>query len=96
MSSHDSHASHTKVYFIVFALLLVLLALTIAAARIADPVLNTVVALTIASTKAGLIIVYFMHLRFSTPLTKVIAISGFIWLAILIVFTLSDFATRSW
>ena len=57
--------------------------------------LNIVVALAVAVTKALLVVLYFMHVRYSTRLTKIVVISGFFWLAILITLTLADYFTRS-
>jgi cytochrome c oxidase subunit 4 len=52
------------------------------------------VALAIAGSKAVLIMLYFMHLRYSNRLTSVFAVAGFLWLAILIALCLSDYLTR--
>jgi cytochrome c oxidase subunit 4 len=53
-------------------------------------------ALGIAACQAFLVIVYFMHIRWSTRLIVIFAAGGFVWLAILIGFTMADFLTRSW
>ena len=58
--------------------------------------LNTPVALAIAVTKATLVVLYFMHVRYSTRLTWVVVVSGFFWLGILFVLTLSDYLSRGW
>jgi cytochrome c oxidase subunit 4 len=86
----------TKLYFLVFATLIMLTAVTVRVASIDLGPLNTVVALTIAGTKTLLVMLYFMHLRYSSRLTWVFAGTGFLWLAILIGFTMSDIRTRSW
>jgi caa(3)-type oxidase subunit IV len=57
--------------------------------------MNTAIALTIACTKALMVMLVFMHLRHSTKLTWVIAAAGFIWLGIMIVFTFADFQSRT-
>jgi cytochrome c oxidase subunit 4 len=80
----------------VFIALLVLLALTIGVARLNLGMFNIIIALTIASCKALLIILYFMHVRYSNRLAWVIAGAGFIWLAILISLTMSDYISRGW
>ena len=85
-----------KLYFLVFAVLIVLTAVTVWVAYIDLGPLNTVVALTIAVCKTLLVILYFMHVRYSSRLTWVFASVGFFWLAILIAFTLSDVRTRPW
>jgi cytochrome c oxidase subunit IV len=56
--------------------------------------MNDVVALTIAVTKAVLVILFFMHVRHSTRLTKLTVVAGFLWLAIFIGLTLADYASR--
>jgi cytochrome c oxidase subunit 4 len=58
--------------------------------------LNALVALAIATGKAVLVILYFMHVRFSRPLTWIFAGAGFFWLLILLSLTMSDVLTRSW
>ena len=83
-------------YFTVFVGLLGLTALTVWSAFQPLGPLHTPVALAIASTKALLVILYFMHVRWSSRLTWVFAGSGFLFLLILLVFTLSDFWTRGW
>jgi cytochrome c oxidase subunit 4 len=55
---------------------------------------NAVAALIIAIVKAGLVILYFMHARFSPPLVRVVAGAGFFWLAILLVLLAADVLTR--
>jgi len=57
---------------------------------------NIVVALTIAVAKATLVVLYFMHVRYSDRLTWVVVIAGFFWLAILLALTMSDYFSRSW
>lgn len=57
---------------------------------------NAVVALTIAVAKATLVVLYFMHVRYSSKLTWVFVGAGIIWLIILFAFTLSDYLTRGW
>ena len=58
--------------------------------------LNNVVMLAIACTKALLVILFFMHVRWSTRLTWVVAASGFVWLLILFGITMTDYLTRGW
>ncbi len=85
-----------KLYFLVFATLMILTGVTVGVASIDLGPLNTIVALTIAGCKTLLVILYFMHVRYSSRLTWVFAGVGFLWLAILIAFTLSDMRTRNW
>ena len=86
-----------KTYVAVFAALLVLTALTTAIAFVdLGGVGNVAVALSIAIVKAALVALYFMHLRYSSPLTVIFAGAGLFWLGLLIVLTLSDYISRGW
>jgi len=87
----------TKVYFAVFAALLGLTALTTGVAFIdLGRVGNIAVALTIAVVKVVLVMLYFMHLRYSTRLTILFAAAGIFWFGIMLVLTLSDYVSRGW
>jgi len=88
--------SDVRVYGAVFVALLVLLALTVEAARHDLGRRNFVVAVLIAAAKALLIALYFMHVRQSTPLTKLVIAAGMLWLTILFSLTLADYWTRAW
>lgn len=57
---------------------------------------SVVVALAIAVTKMLLVALFFMHVRYSTKLTRLVIVGGLLWLAILLLLTLSDFYTRGW
>jgi cytochrome c oxidase subunit 4 len=92
----SQHIVSPKIYFLIFAGLLALTALTTGAAFVDLGLFNTVVALMIAVTKAILVILFFMHVRYSPHLTRIVVVAGFLWLAILITLTLSDFRTRQW
>jgi len=83
-------------YYLVFAALIVGTILTYAAARVDMGPLNNIVMLAIASAKATLVILFFMHVRWSTRLTWVVAMSGFFWLLILFGIGMSDYLTRGW
>jgi cytochrome c oxidase subunit 4 len=83
-------------YYAVFAALLVGTGLTVAVAFVDLGALNNVLMLGIAMTKALLVILFFMHVRWSTRLTWVVAASGFVWLLILFGITMSDYLTRGW
>lgn len=86
-----------KAYLTVFVTLLVFTVLTTGVAFIdlGGP-LNTVAAVTIACVKALLVILYFMHVRYSSKLTWVFAGTGFAWLLILLMLTFNDYSTRGW
>ena len=79
-----------------FAILLVLTFLTVASAFYNLGPFNPIVAVTIACIKGALVVLYFMHVRYSDRLTWVVVITGFGWLAVLIVLTLSDYFSRGW
>jgi len=85
----------TKTYFKVAISLLVLFVLTVVIAYIDLGAWNIIVALIIATMKALFVVLYFMHVRYSSRVTWVFAIAGFFWLIILFTFTMSDYLTRS-
>ena len=78
------------------AALLGFLGLTITAAYLNLGPVNTVVAMTISLVKGALIVLFFMHIRYSKPLLWVFAGAGFFWLGIMFVLALSDYMTRGW
>jgi cytochrome c oxidase subunit IV len=91
----SEHIVPVRVYFLIFLALLVGTALTVLAAFVDFPWrLNTIVALTIASVKATLVVLYFMHVRYSPRLVWVIVASALFWMGILFAFTFSDYLTR--
>jgi len=83
-----------RTYFTVFALLMLFTATTVGVALIDLGRMNTVVALTIAVVKAVLVLLFFMHLRYSSRLTWLVVSAGMVWLMVLISLTMSDFLTR--
>lgn len=91
-----SHIAPLKVYFLIFVALLSLTALTAQVAFIDLGRLNIYVAMTIAVIKALLVALFFMHLRYSSSLTKLFVSAGVLWIAILFVLTTSDYFTRPW
>ncbi|MDB6064250.1 MAG: caa(3)-type oxidase, subunit [Pedosphaera sp.] len=90
----NSHMISSKTYVLVWAILMVLLFLTWGAANINLGIFSALVALSIAVVKMLLVILIFMHVRYSSPLTWLFASIGFIWLAIMLALTMSDYATR--
>jgi len=93
----SEHIVSIKVYLVIFFSLLLGTALTVFAAFYDFPwQLNTILALTIASVKATLVVLYFMHVRYSNRLVWVIVISALFWMGILFALTFSDYATREW
>lgn len=91
----SEHIVSKTIYFLIFGTLMVLTVVTYWVALYDFGPMNVVIALAVAVTKAVLVVLYFMHVRYSTRLTKIVVIAGFFWLAILIVLTLSDYFTRS-
>ncbi|HKC65723.1 MAG TPA: cytochrome C oxidase subunit IV family protein [Pyrinomonadaceae bacterium] len=83
-----------KAYYMVFVLLLVLTITTYEAARVDLGRWNAPLGLFIAACKAILIILYFMHARYSRWLTWIVVAAGLLWLGILLVLTMSDYLTR--
>ena len=96
MSEKTEHA-HPSVllYFIIFFALVAGTVLTWRIAFVDLGPWNPVVALTIAVIKATLVILYFMHVRYSNKLTIITVCAGFFWLMILITLSLSDYLTRA-
>jgi cytochrome c oxidase subunit 4 len=90
----SGHIASVRVYVAVFLTLMVLTALTVFVAFLDLGGWNTPIALTVAVTKATLVILYFMHLRDSPHLMRVVVVVGFAWLGVLIALTLSDVVTR--
>ncbi len=101
MSAHaqaHTHAKHPtgKTFFLVLVALLVLTAITVAAAGInfGSPAVNAVIALLIASVKGSLVALYFMHLRYDKPLNAVIFCAGLLFLALFLIFCYIDVGSR--
>ncbi len=88
------HVVPVRLYLVVFGLLMLLTASTVTAAFIDLGPYNTVVALTIACTKMVLVILFFMHVRYSPRLTWAAVGVGFFFLGLLLLITLSDYLTR--
>lgn len=96
--AHDA-AGEAKVYLKTLITLLILTALTVGAAGIhfGSGSANIVIALSIASIKATLVVLFFMHIRHDRPLNGLIAATGFLFLGIFMMFTLIDVDNReSW
>ena len=90
------HVAPTSLYYAVFGALIVGTILTVVVASFDLGAFNNVVMLTIAITKATLVILYFMHVRWGSRLTWVIVGSSFFWLLILFGLTMNDYLTRGW
>jgi cytochrome c oxidase subunit IV len=97
MSSQTSeHVDSVKTYAAVLVTLLALTVITTLVAFVDLGNFSVVVALAIAVTKMLLVALFFMHVRYSTKLTQLVIVGGLLWLAILLLLTLSDFFTRGW
>jgi cytochrome c oxidase subunit 4 len=93
----SEHIVSLKVYATIFLALMVGTALTVWAGLQDFPgKLNVIIALTIAVIKATLVVLYFMHVRYSSKLIWVVFTSALFWLVILFAFTFSDYLTRGW
>ena len=93
----SEHIVPVRIYVTIFLALLAGTALTVFAAFVDFAwQFNTIVALTIAVTKATLVVLYFMHVRYSSRLVWVIVASALFWMGILFALTFSDYLTRGW
>ena len=92
---HDNtHIDSVGTYVKILVALLVATAVTTAVASVDLGSFSVVVALGIASVKMVLVALFFMHIRHSTKLTRLVVLGGLLWLAILLLLTMTDFATR--
>ena len=99
MSEHTEHEHHIvspKVYVAIFISLLVGTTLTVAASYVNLGILNPIIALGIACTKATLVVLFFMHVKYSTRLTMLTVGAGIFMFLVLVGMTLSDYISRAW
>ena len=92
----SEHIIPPRTYYTVFAALIGLTVLTVSASFLDLGSYHTAVGLTFGVAKASLVVLFFMHLWYSTRLTWIVAAAGLFWLGILMVLTLSDYLTRHW
>jgi cytochrome c oxidase subunit 4 len=96
----SEHIVSPKMYILIFTALVILTVTTVYAATVDlnehYAGLNVIVALVIATCKALLVVLFFMHAYYSTKRTQLIIIAGVFWLATMLFLTLGDYATRSW
>lgn len=96
------HIIEPYVYYRVFAVLMVLFVATVAvaffdlSAMMNWPPANIIVALAIAIAKVAVIVIYFMHLKFSSRITRVFAVAALFWLTLLFGISFADYFTRDW
>ncbi len=97
---HHTHQTHhivpPRTYALIFGALLLGTALTVGASYIDMGRWNPVVALAIACTKAVLVILFFMHVAYSSRVTKLTVLAGFFTFLVLVTMTLSDYISRAW
>jgi cytochrome c oxidase subunit 4 len=96
----EHHIVSPKVYFTIFGILMICTVLTVVAAEVDlnryFSGLNIIVALTIAVFKASLVVLFFMHGKYSPKRTQLVIIASVFWLAIMLFMTMSDYVSRSW
>ena len=92
----DHHIVTPATYIMVFAILLVGTAITVGAAYIDLGIFNPVVALAIACTKAVIVILFFMHVKYQSNLVKMTVGAGFFTFLVLVMMTLTDYMSRAW
>jgi cytochrome c oxidase subunit 4 len=92
----SEHIVPTRIYYVIFGLLMLCTYLTVQAAFIDLGALNTLVALGIAVFKATIVVLFFMHAKYSTKLTWAVVFGSIFWLGILLVLTYGDYLTRPW
>jgi cytochrome c oxidase subunit 4 len=93
---HEEHIVSPKVYLAIGAALLVLTATTTGVSYIDLGSFNAVVALAIACTKMTLVVLFFMHVKYSSKLTMMTVASGFFTFIVLIMMTMTDYISRAW
>ncbi len=91
---HSEHIVPPGVYLTIILTLMVLTAATIGAAFIDLGRFNIVVALAIATVKASLVVLFFMHAKYQTKRTQLVIIAGIFWLGLLLFMTMADYVSR--
>ena len=92
----SGHVVPVKTYLLIFFALMILTIATTGAAFVDMGIWNTPVALAIAAAKMTLVVLFFMHAKYTHGLTQVVILCGFFFLALLVAFTLADELTRHW
>ena len=92
----SGHVSPKSLYYAIFGSLMVLTAITVGVAFINLGPFNFPVAISIAIIKATLVILFFMHVKYSSRLTKLVVATGFFFLMVLFTLTLTDYLSRGW
>ena len=92
----SAHILPKRIYYTIFGILMLCTYLTVQIAFFDLGVLNTIAALGIAVFKATLVVLFFMHVKYSTRLTWAVVLGSVFWFGILIALTMSDYLTRAW
>ena len=92
----SEHVVPTRVYYTIFAVLMLCTGLTVGIAFVDLGAFNIVVALVIAAFKAALVILFFMHVKYSTRMIPIVLACGVFWLLVLLAITFADYFTRGW
>ena len=93
---HTDHVIPTRIYYVIFGILMLCTYLTVQIAFFDLGALNTIAALVIAVLKATLVVLFFMHVKYGTRLTWAVVLGSVFWLGILLTLTMSDYLTRAW
>jgi cytochrome c oxidase subunit 4 len=94
--AHGHHVVPVRIYYGIFAILMVMTGVTVGVAYVDLGRFNAVAALAIACFKALIVVLYFMHVKYSTRLVKLTVIAGLYWMGIIFALTLGDYLTRGW
>ena len=96
----SEHIVSPKIYFAIFGALMICTIITVYAATVDlnhyFPGLNIIVALVIACFKASLVVLFFMHGKYSSKRTQLVIICSVFWLAVMLFMTMSDYISRPW
>ena len=92
----SAHILPKRLYYTIFAILMFCTYLTVQIAFFDLGPLNTIAAIGIACFKATIVILFFMHVNYSTRLTWAVVLGSIFWFGILIALTMSDYLTRVW
>jgi cytochrome c oxidase subunit 4 len=96
VNEHEEHIVQPKTYLLILIVLLILTATTTGVAFLDLGIFNPIVALAIACVKATLVVLFFMHLRYSSKLLKLTLCCGIFAFLVLITMTLTDYISRAW
>ena len=91
-----THILPTRVYYTIFGILMLCTYLTVQIAFLDLGALNTIAALGIAVFKAVLVVLYFMHVKYSAKLTWAVVLGSVFWLLLMVALTMNDYLTRGW